>query len=76
MAARQALLLVAFAAIPSFALAHGGGLDAYGCHHNRKAGGYHCHRGPLAGQVFVSKKAMLEEFARRKAGSPKTSRRP
>jgi hypothetical protein len=29
---------------------HGGGLDAYGCHHNRRAGGYHCHRGPLAGQ--------------------------
>jgi endonuclease YncB( thermonuclease family) len=26
-----------------------------GCHHNRKAGGYHCHRGPLAGQHFKSK---------------------
>ncbi|HEU4342091.1 MAG TPA: YHYH domain-containing protein [Candidatus Binatia bacterium] len=24
---------------------HGGGLDAYGCHYNRKAGGYHCHKG-------------------------------
>ncbi len=23
--------------------AHGGGLDKLGCHHNRKAGGYHCH---------------------------------
>ena len=21
---------------------HGGGLDAYGCHHNRNGGGYHC----------------------------------
>lgn len=28
------------------AYAHGGGLDSYGCHHNRKEGGYHCHRGP------------------------------
>ena len=24
--------------------AHGGGLDRYGCHHDRKRGGYHCHR--------------------------------
>lgn len=22
---------------------HGGGLDRYGCHHDRKRGGYHCH---------------------------------
>jgi endonuclease YncB( thermonuclease family) len=27
------------------ASAHGGGLDASGCHHDRKRGGYHCHRG-------------------------------
>lgn len=26
--------------------AHGGGLDASGCHNNRKTGEYHCHRGP------------------------------
>ncbi|MBB4039299.1 hypothetical protein GGR34_000934 [Microvirga flocculans] len=26
------------------ALAHPGGLDRNGCHHNRKSGGYHCHR--------------------------------
>ncbi len=25
---------------------HGGGLDASGCHHNRKTGDYHCHRAP------------------------------
>jgi Excalibur calcium-binding domain len=24
--------------------AHGGGLNAEGCHHDRKRGGYHCHR--------------------------------
>ena len=28
------------------ALAHGGGLDRHGCHHDRKRGGYHCHRAP------------------------------
>ena len=40
---------------------HGGGLDGYGCH-NRKAGGYHCHRGPLAGQSFSSKEEMLKKL--------------
>jgi hypothetical protein len=25
--------------------AHGGGLNAEGCHNDRKNGGYHCHRG-------------------------------
>ena len=30
-------------------------LDDLGCHHNRKAGGYHCHRGDLAGRSFASK---------------------
>lgn len=27
-------------------LSHPGGLNAEGCHNNRKTGGYHCHRGP------------------------------
>lgn len=27
------------------ALAHSGGLNAEGCHTNRKTGDYHCHRG-------------------------------
>jgi endonuclease YncB( thermonuclease family) len=40
---------------PLTAYAHGGGLDGLGCHHNRKLGGYHCHRGELAGQSFSSK---------------------
>jgi hypothetical protein len=34
--------------LPGLAFAHGGGLDANGCHHDRKNGGYHCHRGPGA----------------------------
>lgn len=28
--------------------AHGGGLDRDGCHHDRRNGGYHCHRGAPA----------------------------
>ena len=30
--------------LASDALAHGGGLNAAGCHNDRKRGGYHCHR--------------------------------
>lgn len=29
-------------------LAHGGGLNAQGCHNQRSTGGYHCHRSPQA----------------------------
>jgi len=47
---------LAFFILNTTAHAHGGGLDKLGCHHNRKAGGYHCHRGPLAGQHFNSKR--------------------
>ena len=47
--------LAGVALIPSPAHAHGGGLDGLGCHHNREASGYHCHRGTLAGQSFSSK---------------------
>jgi myo-inositol-hexaphosphate 3-phosphohydrolase len=32
----------------SQAFAHGGGLNAEGCHNNRKTGDYHCHRAQQA----------------------------
>lgn len=32
------------------AAAHPGGLNAQGCHTNRKAGDHHCHRNPRAAQ--------------------------
>lgn len=35
-------------------LAHGGGLDASGCHHDRKRGGYHCHGGAAARRPIQS----------------------
>ncbi len=40
------LISVLFFVAPLIALAHGGGLDAAGCHNNRKTGDYHCHRAP------------------------------
>ncbi|GLS79262.1 excalibur calcium-binding domain-containing protein [Paracoccus marinus] len=44
---RSCLVAAALAAFPLWqgaAVAHPGGLDASGCHHDRKRGGYHCHR--------------------------------
>lgn len=37
---------ILFAITWQLSFAHGGGLDASGCHHNRKTGDYHCHRTP------------------------------
>jgi len=48
------------AASSGYSFAHGGGLDSYGCHNDRKHGGYHCHRGKFAGQSFSSKAEMLQ----------------
>ncbi|WP_257557222.1 excalibur calcium-binding domain-containing protein [Sphingobium sp. CFD-2] len=43
------LKLALFAALPiSAASAHPGGLNAEGCHNNRKTGDYHCHRASAA----------------------------
>jgi hypothetical protein len=49
--------------VPSLGVAHSGGLDKYGCHDNRAAGDYHCHRGVLAGRHFSSQNAMLAALA-------------
>lgn len=38
----------ALAALASAAWGHSGGLNAEGCHNDRKNGGYHCHRSPAA----------------------------
>ena len=55
------LLLTLCVAVPAPVplLAHPGGRDSYGCHNDRKHGGYHCHVGPLAGQSFPSQADML-----------------
>jgi len=39
-----ATLLILGISNPAFG--HGGGLNAAGCHNDRKNGGYHCHRSP------------------------------
>ena len=46
----SSLLLLTFGGAAD---AHGGGLDANGCHHDRKRGGYHCHRAPAGAQPLA-----------------------
>ncbi len=41
--ARSLIVALLLGLIPVSASAHGGGLDASGCHTNRKTGDYHCH---------------------------------
>lgn len=43
------LVVVALVASGDTAWSHPGGLNAQGCHTNRKTGDYHCHRAPAAG---------------------------
>lgn len=50
------------------ASAHGGGLNADGCHVNRKTGDYHCHRSP-ARQPIAGSYASAEGLAPLKTGS-------
>jgi hypothetical protein len=53
--------LVALAA-PSIH-AHGGGLNAEGCHNNRKTGDYHCHRGGNASRPIPRQQlAPVEQY--------------
>ena len=49
------------------ASAHGGGLEANGCHNDKKAVNYHCHKGPLEGQTFGSKAEALKALEKAKA---------
>lgn len=44
----RVLLLALALYLPQPAFAHPGGLNAEGCHNNRKTGDYHCHRGRSA----------------------------
>jgi hypothetical protein len=49
---------------------HGGGLDDMGCHNDRRRGGYHCHRGPLAGRSFASKAEAQRELEKQRQPKP------
>lgn len=43
---RQLLMSSLALCLTAPAFAHGGGLNAQGCHNNKKTGDYHCYRSP------------------------------
>jgi hypothetical protein len=56
------------------AWSHGGGIDQFGCHNDRKHGGYHCHQGSFAGQTFQSKAEMVRLFKEMNSRQGNTAR--
>ena len=72
------LLVAALVVSTNTVNAHGGGLNAEGCHHNRRTGDYHCHRAapaaspspapPAAPASGRSGKASRSELAKANAG--------
>ena len=57
----RVLLLLLFAA-PAFG--HGGGLDADGCHRDKKRGGYHCHKGDFDGHFWKTRREGRKEIGK------------
>jgi len=55
------LLLITSSSL--FLSAHGGGLNAQGCHNERKTGGYHCHRGSSAPSITVAPRQVLPNMS-------------
>ncbi len=70
-------MFIAALGLPVGAIAHGGGLNAEGCHHNRKTGDYHCHRAPSVQRApqpaFAPASAPSDDksLARQAPGAPK-----
>ena len=48
----------------------GVGPDDIGCHQHKKASGYHCHRGSMAGQRFESKSDVQNSMNNGRLASP------
>jgi hypothetical protein len=65
----RTIALIFVLGFPMIAAAHGGGLDAAGCHSDNRHGGYHCHGGPLAGRSFSSKAEALETMGGAPSGN-------
>lgn len=65
----KSLLFVAVAVSSLSVFGHGGGTDAYGCHHDRKRGGYHCHRSETVKENKVAKTESKKEIKKAKPSS-------
>jgi hypothetical protein len=73
MAPRRALPVLAISLVlTSVAEAHPGGLNAEGCHNDRKTGDYHCHRKAAPRASDPVKRAQPERRAKRNCGDKRT----
>jgi hypothetical protein len=63
--------ITAFFAPPAWS--HGGGLDANGCHNDRKNGGYHCHRGNSNPATARPRRSQAYENPSSGSGAPESS---
>ena len=52
---KSGCLLLVLLLVPGLAMSHSGGLNAEGCHTNRKTGDYHCHRAPAPARASASR---------------------
>ncbi len=59
---RYGIAVALIALAPTLAWAHGGGLDKNGCHHDKKAGDYHCHKGDHAGKHYKNEGEMMSSM--------------
>lgn len=59
LAARLLCLSTAIWATATPAWGHPGGLNAEGCHNDRKNGGYHCHRAPSGGGSTARQQGLI-----------------
>ena len=69
------ITIISVCAWSVFLYAYSGGLAPYGYRNDRKAGGFHCHRGPFAGQSFATKDETLRKLQAEKPGDIDTSKK-
>lgn len=66
---RSLIFLALLLAGQSFAAsAHGGGVDANGCHTNRKTGDFHCHGGLASPAPSVARSSLVAPTAKQSSG--------
>jgi len=58
---RSFVLVISLMTFPIVAFGHGGGLNALGCHNNKKTGCYHCHQGVNSSSSLGSLKSSMNE---------------
>ena len=65
---KKLIVILAIFALPSVALAHPGGRDAYGGHYDSSTGKYHVHEGPLEGREYKNQENMIKALKQQKGG--------